>query len=87
MDDPIYVVTETVEIGPHSFEMLPIKDNLAGVYDDLCPALLALANGTPESDRRLYLAGFADGRLTLQAILIGIYYDTETKKHRFIDLT
>ena len=86
MSEPIYVVTETVDIGGHSVEMLSPKGNLGGIFDDLCPALMALAKETSEGDRRLYLANFDHGSLTLETMLMGVYYDSEEKKHKFIDV-
>ena len=87
MSEALYVVTETVDIGASSFEMLSPAQNLGGVFDDLCPALLALAKENSQGDRRLYLASFEHGRLTPGTLLMGVYYDGGTQKHRMIDLT
>ena len=87
MNEPLYVVTETVDIGSHSVEMISPEGNLGGVFDDLCPALKALANEASEGDRRLYLAGFDHGKLVLNTMLMGVYYDSAEKKHKFMDLT
>ena len=86
MNNPLYVVTETVEIGANSVEMISPAESLGGVFDDLCPALEALAKEESRADRRLYLAGFDHGSLTLETMLMGVYYDSEAKKHKFIDV-
>ena len=83
MSEALYVVTETVDIGASSFEMLSPAQNLGGVFDDLCP----VAKENSQGDRRLYLASFEHGRLTPGTLLMGVYYDGETQKHRMIDLT
>lgn len=86
MDNPLYVVTETVDIGAKSIEVISEEDNLGGVFDDLSPALEALARKESRADRRLYLAAFEDGKLKLGAMLIGVMYDSQEHRHKFIDV-
>lgn len=86
MDHPLYVVTETVDIGAESIEVISAEKDLGGVFDDLSPALEALARKDSRADRRLYLAAFENGELKLDTMLLGVMYDSQEQKHKFIDV-
>lgn len=87
MSDPLYVVTETMERGAVRIEVTSASHGIGGVFENICPALRAMANRDSIEDRFLYSATFEDGKLTLKERLFGVYYSSEEDRHKFIPPT
>lgn len=87
MSDPLYVVTETMEHGPVRIEVISDATAIGGVFEDICPALRAMAKEDSKEDRFLYAAAFENGRLTLRERLFGVFYSSEEQRHKFIPPT
>gem|GEM_PF-4112033 len=84
MTSPLYVVMEAMPHSGLNMEVICAVLELGGVFDNICPALLAMANESSQEDRYLYAAEFEGGKLQLKERLFGVYYCDDEKRHKFI---